>query len=223
MCGRFVQKSDLPAILRTFQVSQLGFELQPSYNIAPREDVVAVIQDGGRRLACLRWGLIPSWAKDPAIGDRLINARAETVAVKPSFRSAFRHRRCLIVADGFYEWQKQAAGKVPMYVHLKSGRPFGFAGLYEHWAAPGGERISSCTIITTGPNAVLEPIHNRMPVILPEEHFGTWLDPAVEDSELLLPLLRPYPAEEMAAHAVSRLVNRPQNNSPELIQPVATA
>jgi len=224
MCGRFVLISSAADLQRALQATQLVMDLRPSYNIAPRQDVLAVVRDGDdRRMTWLRWGLIPFWAKDPSIGDRLINARAESVASKPAFRAALRRRRCLIAADGFYEWQRRGEQKTPMYIHLKSRQPFAFAGLYETWTSLEGERIESCAIITTGPNELMAPIHNRMPVILlPEEH-AQWLDPSVQGTALLQPLLRPYPAKEMEAFEVSRLVNSPRNNSPELLQPVAQA
>jgi putative SOS response-associated peptidase YedK len=224
MCGRFVLISSVADLQRALQATQLVMDLQPSYNVAPRQDVLALVRDGDdRRMTWLRWGLIPFWAKDPSIGDRLINARAETVASKPAFRAALRRRRCLIAADGFYEWQRRGEQKTPMYIYLKSRQPFAFAGLHETWTSLEGERIESCAIITTGPNELMAPIHNRMPVILlPEEHT-LWLDPDVQDTALLQPLLRPYPAEEMEAFEVSRLVNSPRNNSPELLQPVAQA
>lgn len=150
----------------------------------------------------------------------MINARAETLTQKPSFRTAFRKRRCLIVADGFYEWQKTGTAKVPVYIHLHSKKPFGFAGVYEHWISPEGTAIGTCAIITTGPNDLMRLIHHRMPVILPKEHHALWLDPAVEDERTLLPLLQPFDAYAMQAYKVSRLVNAPRNNCPACIQPV---
>ena len=222
MCGRFVLISSVADLQRALQATQLVMDLHPSFNVAPRQDVLAVVRDGDdRRMTWLRWGLIPFWAKDPTIGERLINARAESVSSKPAFRAAFRRRRCLIAADGFYEWQRRGEQKTPMYIHLKSVQPFAFAGLHETWTSPSGERIESCAIITTSPNELVAPIHDRMPVILlPQEH-SLWLDPSVQDAAVLQPLLRPYPAEEMEAYQVSRLVNSPHNNSPELLQPVA--
>lgn len=220
MCGRFVRKTPVQAIAPLFGVEQIDTELEPSYNVAPSQQVLAVLDDGVRRLLQLHWGLVPFWAKDPAIGNRMINARAETVAEKPSFRDAFKKRRCLIVADGFYEWRKEGQSKIPVYVHLKSGQPFGFAGLYEHWRSPEGQELRSCTILTTEPNELMRPIHNRMPVILPQEHHALWLDPTVLEGERLLPLLRPYDTTAMAAYDVSRYVNPPQNNSPQCIEPL---
>jgi len=165
--------------------------------------------------------LIPSWAKDPVIGSRMINARAESLAEKPSFRSAFRRRRCLVLADGFYEWRKDGARKTPMYIKLASGRPFAFAGLWENWFSPDGSNILSCTIITTQPNTLMEPIHNRMPVILPPEAYPVWLSPSEQDPARLSALLSPYPPAQMTAFPVSTLVNSPANDSPGCIIPLA--
>jgi putative SOS response-associated peptidase YedK len=164
----------------------------------------------------LRWGLIPSWAKDPAMGAKLINARAETVAEKPSFRSAFRHRRCLVVADGFYEWQKQEGKKQPFYFRLQDGQPFAFAGLWESWKDPNGEVVDSCTILTTEANQLMQPIHDRMPVILASQDYDLWLDPTVQ-SEQLQNLLQPFPSEAMVSYPVSTKVNKPTNDTPELV------
>jgi putative SOS response-associated peptidase YedK len=183
--------------------------------------VAVAPNDGLLKLDFYVWGLIPSWAKDPAIGSRMINARGETLAEKPSFRSAFRRRRCLIPADGFYEWQ-QVPGhktKTPMYIRLKSGEPFAFAGLWESWNAPDGSNILSCTIITTSPNALMQPIHNRMPVILPASAYAQWLEPGEQNPADLQPLLQAYPPEEMTAYPVSTLVNRPENDVAACIQP----
>jgi putative SOS response-associated peptidase YedK len=164
--------------------------------------------------------LIPSWAKDEAIGHRMINARAETLAEKPSFKRALQKRRCLIVADGFYEWKAAGKKKTPMFIALKSRQPFGFAGLWETWKSPKGEAIHSCTIITTTPNTLMESIHNRMPVILRREAEAQWLDRAVDDPQKLLPLLTPYPDNEMTAYEVSQIVNSPRNDVPACIEPV---
>ena len=221
MCGRFLRISLLSLIAELFDVTDIDTELVPSYNIAPTQDVAAIVQeDGKRRLVQFRWGLIPFWAKDRAFGSRTINARAETVADKPSFRAAFRKRRCLVVADGFYEWRKDNGTKTPVFISLKSRQPFGFAGLHEQWTSPEGESVRSCTIITTGPNDLVRPIHNRMPVILPVDKIATWLDPTIDDRDVLLPLLKPYDADQMTAHDVSRRVNAPINDGPDLIHPV---
>jgi len=190
----------------------------PHYNIAPTQTVIVVNDDGTRHLMQMRWGLIPSWAKDPAIGNRMINARAETVATKPAFRVALRKRRCLIPADGFYEWQAVGRRKQPVYITLKTREPFSFAGLWEAWTSPEGKEIKTCTIITTEANEVLKSIHDRMPVILTREAEIIWLDPAIQDPVWLLPLLKPYLAEEMEVYPVSTLVNNPANDGPECIK-----
>jgi len=167
------------------------------------------------------WGLIPSWAKDPSIGNRMINARSETLAEKPSFKAAYKRRRCLVLADGFYEWRKNPdKSKTPMYVQLESRDPFAFAGLWESWHSPDGDHVLSCTIITTQPNDFVRKIHNRMPVILPRRAYEQWLDPDEQKPDRLQPLLAPYPAEEMTAYPVSTTVNNPRNETPECIEPV---
>lgn len=208
------------AIAEAFQLSEVP-TLEPRYNIAPTQLVPTVLrksEQSDRRFQLLRWGLIPSWAKDPAIGARLINARAETAGEKPSFRAAFRQRRCLVVADGFYEWQRQERKKQPFYFRLQDGRPFAFAGLWERWEAPDdGEAIESCTILTTEAVELLQPIHDRMPVILDPKDYNLWLDPAVQKPEQLQQLLCPYRSEAMIAYPVSTQVNKPNNNSPECI------
>jgi putative SOS response-associated peptidase YedK len=221
MCGRFVMVSDLSVIKDAFDVVEFSGNLKPSYNIAPGSSVVAVIHETKKRLIPLKWGLIPSWAKDPSIGNRLINARAETVAEKPSFRSAFKRRRCLIVANGYYEWKKTGKGKAPFYIHLKSDRPFGFAGLYDTWTSPESNMTDTCAIITTGPNELVRPVHNRMPAIVPKDQESLWLDPAVVDERQILPILKPFVNEDMEAYEVSTLVNFPGNNSPECLRPVS--
>ena len=179
--------------------------------------MIVVNDDGTRRLSEMHWGLIPSWAKEPSIGIRMINARAETVAVKPAFHVALRKRGCLIPADGFYEWQQVGRRKQPVYITLKTREPFSFAGLRERWTSPDGEKIQSCTINTTEANELLKPIHDRMPVILTRDAEGLWLDPTIQDPARLLPLLVPYPAGELEAYPVSRLVNSPQNDTPDCI------
>jgi len=220
MCGRFTLTADLDDLAErfSFQVANLSFK--PRYNIAPSQQVLAVIGAEERRGGLLRWGLIPSWAKDPSMGDRMINARAETVAEKPSFRRALQKRRCLVLADGFYEWKAEGKKKTPLYIALKNHQPFGFAGLWETWKSLEGETIHSCTIITTTPNALMESIHTRMPVILPRDAEAAWLDRAIEAPERLLPLLIPYSAKDMDAYAVSPAVNSPRNDSPACIEPL---
>lgn len=220
MCGRFTLTADLDRVEARFAFRAKDLSYTPRYNIAPSQPVLTLIKTEEPRAGFLRWGLIPSWAKDAAIGDRMINARAETVAEKPSFRRALQKRRCLVLADGFYEWRKEGKKKTPLYIALKTHEPFGFAGLWETWKSPTGETIHSCTIITTTPNALMESIHNRMPVILPCAAEALWLDRTVEDPQALLPLLTPCPAEEMEAYAVSQLVNSPRNDTPACIEPV---
>ena len=219
MCGRFTRTLPMPEIAREFEVSDVSADLDPSYNIAPTQQVAVVIDEGVRRLVPVQWGLVPSWAKDPSVGNKMINARAETITEKASYRNAFKKRRCLVVADGFYEWQKTGDGKRPIYIRLKSGKPFGFAGLYEVWEPPEGEALTTCTIITTEANELMKPIHDRMPVIVPKEKQDLWLDPEVKDQESLLDLLKPYPAVDLDAYPVSRRVNSPANNFPDCIKP----
>ena len=222
MCGRFVQFSLFPILEKEFSlVFGADIPLRASYNIAPTQSVPVVVNEGGNRLTTCRWGLIPPWSKDMAIGSRMINARAETLAEKPSFKSPFKKHRCLIVADGFYEWKKTSTGKIPTYIQMADSSPIGFAGLYSDWTSPEGETIRTCTIITTEPNELLAPIHNRMPVIIGPEQREQWLDPDLHDPEELSPLLTPYPAETMEAWEVGRSVNSPANNGPENIRPVA--
>ncbi len=204
MCGRFVLLTDLSVILERFDVGETSLAALPAGDLLPGQSIPAVIRDGGNRLVSFRWGLIPFWAKDPSIGRKLINARSETLAEKPSFKNAFQSRRCLIVADGFYEWTGEKGRKRAIRFRLRSGEAFGFAGLYETWKPPAGEAIQTCTIITTVPNGLVAPIHDRMPVILPRKAEAFWLDPSVRDHILLQPLLSPYPAEEMTAENTVR-------------------
>ncbi|RME56459.1 MAG: SOS response-associated peptidase, partial [Deltaproteobacteria bacterium] len=179
MCGRFILTCPLSEIEAHFDFDEIAASWEPRYNIAPSQPVLAIVQeeDGQRRLRTFRWGLIPAWAKDERIGNRLINARAESVGEKPSFRAAFRSRRCLILGNGFYEWKKAGTRKIPFLIQLASKEPFAMAGLWERWRAPDGEEVRSCTILTTDANEAIAPIHPRMPVILPRSAHGTWLDP----------------------------------------------
>lgn len=199
-------------------------DLAPRYNIAPSQSVPVVRFEAERDCRVLvahRWGLIPSWAKDSKIGYRMINARSETAASKPAFRKPFRERRCLVVADGFYEWARAGTAKQPWYFRLRSGESFAFAGLWDRWVSTEtGEVVDSCTILTTSANDLVRPVHERMPVILPPERYDLWLDPEVEDTSMLEPLLAPYPAREMAAHPVSTRVNNPRNDEPACVEPV---
>jgi putative SOS response-associated peptidase YedK len=223
MCGRFTLFVDPKDLMEAFPGFAVPLEWTPRYNIAPSQPIAVIPNNGQNEIEFYRWGLIPSWAKDPKIGNRMINARAETVAEKPSFRTAYRRRRCLVLADGFYEWRKEPGStpKTPMYVRLQSGKPFAFAGLWEVWRAPDDETIRSCNIITTRPNALVRKIHNRMPVILDPQAYDLWLDPAEQSPERLDPWLNPYPADQMTAYAVSRFVNSPANDSAACIAPVS--
>lgn len=198
MCGRFVLVTDLKNIQKNFNVQEVFCEHQPSWNISPGQLIPAVMNHEGKNLlVCFRWGLIPSWSKDPSIANKLINARAETVDKKPSFRDAFKKRRCLIVADGFYEWKTEGSKKIPLFYYLKSGRPFGFAGLYETWMSPDKKETNTCTIITTAANELIASVHDRMPVILSGEQEKAWLEGNAADAAGLLSLLKPYPADKM--------------------------
>ena len=220
MCGRYTLRISVDSLVEAFEIEEYPPSLKPSYNIAPTQEVAAVVEeDEKRKLEMLSWGLIPSWAKDPAIGNKMINARAETVSEKPSFRSAFKKRRCLILADGFYEWQKTDDGKQPYHIKMQDDSPFAFAGLWETWQ--NGEEIRSCTIITTDANDLMNEIHHRMPVILPPEDYGMWLDLDFDEKEALTSLLKPYPADAMEAYPVSRRVNKPSNNEPSVVEPAA--
>jgi putative SOS response-associated peptidase YedK len=222
MCGRFALFSHLSQIQEAFDVKEVHSELEPSYNVAPTQQVAVVVQrEGVNRLETMRWGLIPFWAKDPKIGSKMINARAETLGEKTSFKRPLKNQRCLVVADGFYEWVKTDQGKVPVFIQAKSQRPFGLAGLYDTWQSPQGQPITSCTIVTTSANDFMQPIHGRMPLILPQPQEAAWLNPATPDIAEWLSTLAPYPGEEMQAHEVSRLVNSPRNNSVDCIQPIA--
>lgn len=223
MCGRFVRKSSLTEITDEFDIGEIQWAWEPSYNVAPGQNVAVIIRNGMNQLIACRWGLIPWWAKDETIGYKMINARAETLAEKRTFAKPFKTQRCLIIADGFYEWQKHEGStkKTPIYVHLRSGKPFGFAGIYDRWKSKDDKRIISCSIITTEPNVLLKPVHNRMPVIIEPADRDQWLDKDVQDTERLAKLLRSYRAEAMEAYEVSSMVNSPKNDRPELIAPVS--
>jgi putative SOS response-associated peptidase YedK len=223
MCGRFTLTDPNADLAVQFNLPEIP-DMQPRYNIAPTQPVAAVrigAESAVREMILLHWGLIPFWAKDPKIGARMINARSETVAEKPAFRVALRRRRCLVLADGFYEWQKQNGAKQPYYVRLRDGRAFAFAGLWEQWSGPNGEVIESCTLITTRPNELLRPLHNRMPVILDPADYELWLDTEVHQPDVVLPLLQPYPGTDMEAYPVTRWVNSPRNDGPRCIEPLA--
>lgn len=223
MCGRYSLTSPLESVRRLFDVAG-GGNLAPRYNIAPTQlaPVVRLAEGaaGGRRLDPLTWGLVPAWAKDPSTGARLINARSETAAGKPSFRSAFRRRRCLVPADGFYEWKAEAGGKQPYRIAFRDDRPFAFAGLWEHWQGKDGAELESFTILTCEANALLRPLHARMPVILEPEAHARWLDP---DAGGVADLLLPYAGEGLHFFPVSRRVNSPRHDDAECIRPLAEA
>jgi putative SOS response-associated peptidase YedK len=218
MCGRYTLV-EVDGLQRRFALEEALPEVPARYNVAPTQTMPVITRHSPNHLELMRWGLIPSWAKDPSIGSKMINARAETVAEKPSFKRSLERRRCLIPATGFYEWKQTEDGKVPHYIHLTDEPIFAFAGLYENWRAPDETWIRSYTIITTTANDLMAPLHNRMPVIIDQEDEDLWLDPDATETERLLPLLRPYPARKMAAHPVSRTVNSPANESPTLIAP----
>jgi putative SOS response-associated peptidase YedK len=220
MCGRFTLTIDPAELMEHFHLNAADEPVVPRYNIAPTQNVAVVLNESPERLSVVQWGLIPSWAKDPSIGAQMINARAETLTEKPAFRAAFKKRRCLVLADGFYEWRKEADGKTktPMYARLKTGKPFAMAGLWEVWKTPAGGARRSCTIITTEPNELMSTIHNRMPVILPRDLEADWLDDNLQ-ALALLSMLKPYAADQMQVYPVSRRVNTPANDEPALVQP----
>ena len=220
MCGRFTLGATATDLAAQFNLATVP-TWTPRYNIAPTQEVLVVVQpslQGSREARLHRWGLVPSWAKDPAIGNRLINARAETVASKPAFRRAFKERRCLVLADGFYEWHKEGARKQPYHIRLRDGRPFAFAGLWEHWEGQEAA-IDSCTLLTTTPNEVMRPLHDRMPVILSATEYDQWLECRGQDVEPLHAILRPYPGDDLIAYPVSTRVNNPANETPECLAP----
>jgi len=220
MCGRYNLVTDGQAFIDAFQVIN-RLDWRPRYNIAPSQPVPAIRREAeGRRAVLLRWGLIPHWAKDEKFGYHTINARAETVDRKPTFRAAFKRRRCLIPATGFYEWQKVDRHKQPWNIRLRDRELFAFAGLWEHWQGEDGKEIESCTIIVTDANEALRPIHDRMPVILDPADYDTWLDPETTDASRLKPLLGPWPAEAMECWPVSRRVGNPANDDPALLEPL---
>ncbi|MBT3045656.1 MAG: SOS response-associated peptidase [Candidatus Thiodiazotropha sp.] len=220
MCGRFYLDVTAEDMLEYFGLPFVP-QLSPHYNIAPSQQIAAIKSgENNREFVWLRWGLIPSWAKDKKFGYRTINARAETIETKPSFRAAFRYRRCLIPASGFFEWKATGQGKQPYCITSKSGQPFAFAGLYEHWQGSEGERIDSCTIIVTEARGEIAAIHDRMPVILAAENYDAWLDRDTKEPAVLKPLLLPHDTGEITLYPVSRSVNNPKNVSPENIKPI---
>lgn len=219
MCGRYaiVLVGD-GSFQRRFSLEGSLDDPPPRYNVAPTQTLPVITRNSPNRVEMMRWGLIPSWAKEASIGSRMINARAETVAEKPAFRASLRSRRCLVPASGFYEWQRDGNDKVPHFIHLRHEPLFAFAGLFDVWRDPNGQTVKSYTILTTGPNALMSSIHNRMPVILRRADEDEWLNPANTEPQQLLPLLRPYPAESMEAYPVSRMVNSPANDTPDVLK-----
>ncbi len=222
MCGRFTLTVDPAELQDAFGDYIFPDQFAPRFNIAPSQPVLAIPNNGKNTADFFMWGLIPSWSKDPSIANKLINARGETIAEKPSFRGGFKYKRCLILTDGFYEW-KAVQGektKTPYFIHMKDRKPFTFAGLWDEWQSPDGGALRTCTIITTEPNELMSTLHNRMPVILGPADYSQWLDPAPRTPESLLPLIRSFPADRMSAYPVSTMVNSPGNDRAECVLPV---
>ena len=221
MCGRFTLTLEPGELQELLDLGPFVHIVQPRYNIAPSQPVPIVKDPNTRAVELYQWGLVPFWSKDIKIGSRLINARSETAAEKPAFRAAFKYRRCLILADGFYEWKSEAGGrgKTPYLFRLKDDSPFTFAGLYEHWESPEGGELHTCTILTCEPNALVGEVHNRMPVMLNADDRWQWLAPELQPKALLT-LMKPYPAAEMTGFEVSKAVNSPGNDSPEVVEPI---
>ena len=222
MCGRFTLTVSPDELQAAFPDFSIPGDIPPSYNIAPSQPIPVIPNDGENRLDFYLWGLIPSWTKPEAVGKyNLINARSETAAEKASFKNSFRRRRCLILADGFYEWSKPVRGgrKTPYYFTLTDHHPFAFAGLWENWISPEGDPLKTACILTTSPNQIIKPVHDRMPVILDPADYQAWLDPREGKPEDFQGLLKPYPGENMVSFPVSTYVNSPKNNSPQCIQP----
>lgn len=222
MCGRFTLTVDPGELQDRFENYNFPSNFAPRFNVAPSQPILAIPNDGENTADFFTWGLIPMWAKDPAMGNRLINARAETLAEKPSFRGSLKYKRCLILADGFYEWKSTGSRKtkIPYFIHMKDRKPFAFAGLWDTWNSPDGSLIKSCTIITTEPNDLVALVHNRMPAILHPRDYDKWLDPSPQTPENVQPLLQPFPAEAMSAYPVSTRVNKTDHDAPELVVPV---
>ncbi len=218
MCGRFEIHSAIEIIAKIFGIADINFDYQPSYNIAPSQDILLVVGNGKRRIVKSRWGFVPSWSKDLSTGYKLINARAESLSEKESFKTAFEKQRCLVVADGFFEWKKEGAKKKPFYIRLKSRQPFGFAGLYNAWTSQEGDEIITSTIITTDSNELVQPLHNRMPVITPPDKYDLWLDTSIHDKERLTTILKAFPSENMEFYPVTQKMNSFKYNDPENIK-----
>ena len=222
MCGRFTLTVDPAELQEQFENYNFPPKYAPRFNVAPTQPVLAIPNDGENTADFFVWGLIPMWAKDPGIGSRLINARGETLAEKPAFRGSLKYKRCLILADGFYEWKSAEArkSKTPYFIHMKDHKPFAFAGLWDSWNSPDGSLVKSCTIITTEPNELVSIIHNRMPVILHPRDYAKWLDTSPQTPDQLKPLIKPFPTEEMTAYPVSTLVNKTENDTAQLVVPI---
>jgi len=220
MCGRYTLTIDPAELMDRFNLTSADYVAQPRYNVAPTQPVAVVYDESPHTLSAAQWGLIPSWSKDAGIGSKMINARAETLDEKPSYSRLLKKKRCLVLADGFYEWQKHEDGsKTPMRITLADGSPFALAGLWDVWKTPEGEWLKTCTIITTSPNELMESIHNRMPAMLIRDAEAEWLNKANDDAGYLKSLLAPYPAEQMKAYAVSKAVNNVKNDQPAVIEP----
>ncbi|MED4779556.1 SOS response-associated peptidase [Brevibacillus choshinensis] len=222
MCGRFTIVFEPELLIRRFGVNEIPFEWRALYNAAPGQKIPAIIEDKGeRRLGQLKWGLVPFWAKDEKIGYKMINAKSETIQEKTAFKNLFVRKRCIIPADGFYEWKKVGKAKQPMRIMMKSGEPFAFAGLFDSWTSPEGEKVHTCTIITTQPNGVVSDIHDRMPVILREQDEHLWLDRDQFNADMLQSLLVPYDESKMRAYPVSAMVGSPKNDNVECIKEIS--
>lgn len=222
MCGRYALKTSVPDIARILNAENLA-DFSPSYNIAPTQTapVCRTTQHGDRELVSMRWGLVPHWARSVDDRYRMINARADTVATKPAFRSSFRRRRCLVPADGYYEWKRSGKRKQPYFIHMRDESPFFLAGLWDRWDKGEEGPLESFTIVTTEANEISAKVHDRMPVIVGDENRHTWLDPSVGAVEILESLLRPYPSEDISLHPVSTYVNAPMNDGPTCVEPLA--
>jgi putative SOS response-associated peptidase YedK len=222
MCGRFTLTLDPSQVQDAFEGFTFPDQFAPRFNIAPTQPILAIPNDGKNAADFFLWGLIPSWAKDPSIANKLINARGETIAEKPSFRGSFKYKRCLIITDGFYEWKATPGEKTktPYYIHMKDRKPFAFAGLWDEWNSPDGGALRTCTITTTTPNELMSTLHNRMPVILNQKDYADWLDTAPRTPDSLLGLIKPFPADNMSAYPVSTMVNTPNNDRAELVVPL---
>ena len=222
MCGRFTLTVDPSELQDAFSDFTFPDQFSPRFNIAPTQPVLAIPNDAKNKAEFFLWGLIPSWAKDPSIASKLINARGETIAEKPSFRGGFKYKRCLIIADGFYEWKAQPGvkTKTPYFIHMKDRKSFAFAGLWDEWHSPDGGSVRTCTIITTEPNELMSTLHKRIPVILNQKDYADWLDAAPRTPDSLLHHIKSFPADKMSAYPVSTMVNAPGNDRAELVVPV---